>query len=213
MIKVEKFKVYGLEDAVEGMRYPLLSNNQSDSFYDFSDSFDRTRCDDSCYCLGEKDLDLAKRLAKGGSDHAKYRRFIVVYLDLVAPLYWWKQFDTYKVGTVANSTSTMHKIQHKEFELDDFSHEHLDKFCIATLSQTIRALNSNRHNFIQSGEKEYWWNMIQLLPSSYNQLRKIELNYEVLHKMYHSRKNHKLDEWHDFCSWIETLPYSELITG
>ena len=181
--------------------------------------------------LGPNDLDLMTRLAAGGPVHAKYRRMMVVYLDITAPLYWWKEFDTYKVGTVANSCSTMHKIQAKEFTLEDFSHEHLDEdeTCFQTLNAdpyevipfssedilkaTIAALNVWRDKFLETNDKHYWWQMIQLLPSSYNQKRTVMLNYEVLHNIYHSRKGHKLDEWHTFCDWIETLPYSQLITN
>ena len=154
-----------------------------------------------------------KRLANAGTDHAKYRRMITVYADLVAPLYWWKEYDTYKVGTVANSCSTMHKIQAKEFTLDDFSHEQLDYTSKCMLKDIISVLNKNRELFINSKDKQYWWNMIQLLPTSYNQKRTVQLNYEVLRNMYHSRRSHKLDEWREFCKWIERLPYSELITG
>ena len=159
-------------------------------------------------------------LAKAGSVDAKYRRMIVVYVDIAAPLYWWKEFDTYKVGSVANSCSTMHKIHAKEFTLEDFSHEHLDHFSIDMLNKIIERLNLNREEFINwreddataAPQKHYWWQLIQLLPSSYNQRRTVMLNYEVLHNIYIHRKDHKLDEWRDFCSWIETLPYAELIT-
>jgi hypothetical protein len=168
-----------------------------------------------------------KRLAAAGSDHAKYRRMITVYADITAPLYWWKEYDTYKVGTVANSCSTMHKIHAKEFTLDDFSHEHLIDNGIEILETIIRALNDCRHFYLNfddvvanedilpdlKNKKDVWWQMIQLLPSSYNQKRTVQLNYEVLKNMYHARKNHKLDEWREFCEWVETLPYAELITG
>ena len=174
--------------------------------------------------IGQNDLDLMKRLRRSGSDHRKFMRMITVYLDITAPLYWWKEFSTYKVGTVANSCSTMHKIHAKEFTLEDFSHEHLldygdselvwgEAVPIISLECIVRALNVYREKYLETKNKKYWWQMIQLLPSSYNQKRTVMLNYEVLANMYKSRRNHKLDEWHDFCDWIEELPYSELITG
>ena len=175
------------------------------------------------YRVGPNDHDLMQRLASGGSDDRKFMRMITVYLDVTAPLYWWKEFDTYKVGTVANSCSTMHKIHAKEFTLEDFSCEHLSEPAISILKNTIEALNQARdlylgydgfkHQWGDWEKKHYWWEMIQLLPSSYNQKRTVMLNYEVLKNIYHARKNHKLDEWHYFCDWIESLPYSELITG
>lgn len=158
------------------------------------------------------DLDLMTRLYKAGTDHRKFMRMIVVYLDILAPLYWWKEFDTYKVGTVANSCSTMHKIHAKEFTLDDFSCEHLRIDELEHMKETIKLLNANRLLYLDSHDKEDWWQMIQLLPSSYNQRRTVMLNYEVLANIYKSRRDHKLDEWHTFCDWIEDLPYSELIT-
>ena len=175
--------------------------------------------------VGKKDHDLMMRLAAAGKPHSKYRRMIIVYLDIVAPLYWWKEFDTYKVGTVANSCSTMHKIAEKEFTWDDFSCEHLDRFVEDTggdiapvwdfkkpMEYTIEMLNKARTKFLETKDKKYWWQMIQLLPSSYNQRRTIMLNYEVLNAIYYYRKLHKQDEWREFCKWIESLPYSELIT-
>jgi hypothetical protein len=168
--------------------------------------------------LGEKDLKLMKNLAKAGSDHAKYLRMINVTMDVTAPLYWWKEFDTYKVGTVANSCSTMHKIHSKEFTLDDFSHEHLTYYeedgelCrdwLGDLEELIEDMNLAREKFLETNDKKYWWQMIQLLPSSYNQKRTVQLNYEVLRHQYHARKNHKLDEWHTYCDWIKTLPYAK----
>ena len=233
MIKIENVEVVGWEHAIRGMRNPKNSWDRGDS----------KRCieiacceacplfmDDDCsdnendYILGLNDQDLAMRLANGGPVHAKYRRMIVVYLDIVAPLYWWKEFDTYKVGTVANSCSTMHKIHDKEFTLDDFSYEHLDVRSRVILGTLIETLNKYRDLFINYNaddyeikgcpdQKTYWWQMIQLLPSSYNQRRTVMLNYEVLVGIYKWRKNHKLDEWREFCKWIESLPYSELITG
>lgn len=163
--------------------------------------------------IGENDLDLLMRLRKAGPEHCKYLRKIVVYLDITAPLYWWKELDTYKIGTVCDSCSTMHKIHSKEFTLDDFSHEHLQAPMLDILEQTIKSLNDARDAFLSSNDKLMWWQMIQLLPSSYNQKRSIMLNYKVLADMYQQRKNHKLDEWHTFCDWIESLPYSELILG
>ena len=204
MINIDKVEVVGWEHAIRGMRNPLNSWKVSDSHYEWGGKD---------FCVGEKDLNLMKRLASAGTDHAKYRRMITVYADLVAPLYWWKEYDTYKVGTVANSCSTMHKIQAKEFVLDDFSHGQLDYPSKCMLKDIISVLNKNRELFINSKDKQYWWNMIQLLPSSYNQKRTLMLNYEVLRNMYHSRRSHKLDEWREFCKWIESLPYSELITG
>ena len=210
MIKIEKSEIVGWEHAIRGMRNPLNSWNRSDSY--FGEPFEPY--------AGNNDITLMKRLSKSGTDHRKYMRMIVVYCDITAPFYWWKEFDTYKVGTVANSCSTMHKIHAKEFTLDDFSHEHiLDETFTGNvnpqilLNATVDCLNQNRKLYLETKDKKYWWQMIQLLPSSYNQKRTVMLNYEVLANMYKSRKNHKLDEWHIFCKWIETLPLSELITG
>jgi hypothetical protein len=164
------------------------------------------------YIVGAADLDLMKRLIKSGTDHSKFLRMIDVTCDLTAPLYWWKEYDTYKVGTVANSCSTMHKIHAKKFEREDFSTDHLIPRMKEVLDVTIANLNACRGNFLETQDKKWWWQMIQLLPTSYNQKRTVQLNYAVLRNIYHSRKNHKLDEWHDFCHWIEGLPYSELIT-
>ena len=202
MIKIEKTEVLGWEAAIRGMRNPMNSWSMSD-----------TELLQDVLRIGEKDLDLMHRLRNAGTDHRKYMRMITVYVDLTAPLYWWKECDTYKVGTVANSCSTMHKIHAKEFTLDDFSHEHLNERSIACLENTIQLLNLNREYFLKDKSKSDWWQMIQLLPTSYNQKRTVMLNYEVLSNMYKSRKNHKLDEWHEVCHWIESLPYSELITG
>ena len=162
--------------------------------------------------MGAADLELMKRLIKSGTDHSKFLRMIGVTCDLTAPLYWWKEYDTYKVGTVANSCSTMHKIHAKKFEREDFSTDHLIPRMKEVLDITIANLNACRGNFLETQDKKWWWQMIQLLPTSYNQKRTVQLNYAVLRNIYHSRKNHKLDEWHDFCHWIEGLPYSELIT-
>ena len=218
MIRIENTGVYGFEAAIRGMRNPMNSWEKSDSeFHGGVVRFDtcNERWEDNGYAmsLGPNDLDLMNRLRNSGTDHRKFMRMITVYLDITAPLYWWKEFDTYKVGTVANSCSTMHKIQAKEFTLDDFSHEYLNEKSLYMLNDTIQYLNAVREAFIETKDKHYWWQMIQLLPSSYNQRRTVMLNYEVLTNIYHARKNHKLDEWHTFCDWIEELPYSELITN
>lgn len=223
MLKTENTEVVGWEAAIRGMRNPMNSWKKSDSEYKYY--FDECEGADKGvyrYTLGTNDLDLMTRLRNAGTDHRKFMRMITVYVDILAPLYWWKEFDTYKVGTVANSCSTMHKIAAKPFTKDDFSHEHLGYSCCTenefdnpmnTLEQVIIVLNGCRDKYIATNNKFWWWQMIQLLPSSYNQKRTIMLNYEVLANMYKSRKNHKLDEWHTLCDWIKTLPYSELITG
>lgn len=167
----------------------------------------------SCYAVGENDMKLMKTLAAAGTDHGKYLRMITVTADITAPFYWWKEYDTYKVGTVANSCSTMHKIQAKVFTLSDFSTDHLSETNLIILGMTIDALNNARLDFLQNQDKRDWWQMIQLLPASYNQRRTVQFNYAVLKNMYHSRQNHKLDEWREFCQWVKSLPYSELITG
>lgn len=220
MLKVENVEVLGWDAAIRGMRNPLNSWEKSDSqFVRDSDygCFGVCPCaelvDCDCCHVGPNDLKLMNTLRNAGTDHRKFMRMITVYLDITAPLYWWKEFDTYKVGTVANSCSTMHKIAAKEFTLEDFSHEHLGYQSIRVLKDTIKVMNDFREEFIKDHEKVNWWQMIQLLPSSYNQRRTVMLNYEVLANMYKSRRNHKLDEWHTFCYWIEGLPYSELITG
>ena len=220
MIKLEHDEVVGWEHAIRGMRNPMNSWDKSDSgFYKLklTDGFG--------FEVGKNDLDLMLRLRNAGTDHGKFMRMIVVYVDITAPLYWWKEFDTYKVGTVANSCSTMHKIHVKEFTWDDFSHEHLIPYSECynrklvfeapkeVMARVIETLNYFRAMYIKTNDKVYWWQMIQLLPSSYNQKRTVMLNYEVLANIYKSRKNHKLDEWHVFCDWIESLPYSEIITG
>lgn len=240
-----------MEFVIEGMRNPMNSWDKSDSGYQCiccSNEICKAECtgDDLCprngkYRLGYKDHSLMFKLAKFGTDHRKYLRMMPVYVRITAPLYWWKEFDTYKVGTVANSCSTMHKITEKEFNRSDFSHEHIFKspnvysgawdmetsnmfFSVNIqdgiyfssediLDFTIQALNYYRKKYIETKDKKYWWQLIQLLPSSYNQIRNSMLNYEVLANIYKSRQNHKLDEWRDFCDWIETLPYSDLITG
>ena len=234
MLKIENTEVVGFEAAIRGMRNPMNSWDRGDTeFHGGVVRFDtcNERWEDNGYTmsLGSNDLDLMTRLRNAGTDHRKFMRMIVVYLDITAPLYWWKEFDTYKVGTVANSCSTMHKIAYKEFTLDDFSHEHLTiRQSTDILKETVDALNVFRDVYLNGGilryengnmrcfgkkDKEIWWQMIQLLPSSYNQRRTVMLNYEVLANMHKSRRNHKLDEWHTFCDWIERLPYSELITG
>lgn len=186
---------------IRGMRNPMNS-------WDKMDSHDT----DGLFFIGDKDEQLMKKLAKSGTDHRKFMRMIPVYVDITAPLYWWKEFDTYKVGTVANSCSTMHKIHDKKFTLDDFSHEHLQAPMVEILKHTIHGLNDARDAYLSSKDKLMWWQIIQLLPSSYNQKRSVMLNYEVLANMYKSRKNHKLNEWRDFCKWMEDLPFSYLIT-
>ena len=230
MITISNVSVFGWDAAIRGMRNPMNSWDKSDSYFckecvnqevDPHDCpIDNTGDDiekyyfNGCHIIGENDLKLMKSLSKAGSDHGKFLRMINVSFDLCAPLYFLKEWDTYKVGTVANSCSTMHKIHAKEFTLDDFSHEHLElNFNRELLDNIIHCLNVNREKFLETKDKTYWWQMIQLLPSSYNQLRTVQLNYQVLKNMYHSRKNHKLDEWRDFCKFIESLPYSELITG
>jgi hypothetical protein len=253
MLKIENVDVHGWEAAIRGMRNPKNSWEKSDSFrcyLDCSECGYKELCDGSgdisvedTYMAGPNDRKLMMSLRNAGTDHRKFMRMIVVWLDITAPLYWWKEFDTYKVGTVANSCSTMHKIHAKEFTMGDFSTEHLmdwraqadicdstdvlDVYCYQTvLTNTIEALNNARAHYLETKRKpmkdesarkelmkKYWWQMIQLLPSSYNQRRTVMLNYEVLANIYKSRRHHKLDEWHTFCDWIESLPYSELITG
>ena len=199
-IKIENVDVYGFEASIRGMRNPMNSHDKSDSKFGFSD-------DHHPFWMGENDLKLMKTLSKAGNDHAKFLRMINVTVDIIAPLYWWKEFDTYKVGTVANSTSTMHKIHAKEFTLDDFSHEHLSPWNETVLSNIIAELNASRDQYLRTKNKDDWWQMIQLLPSSYNQKRTVQLNYQVLKSMYFARKDHKLDCWHTLCDWMLTLPY------
>ena len=216
MIKIENIDVYGFETAIRGARNPKNSWHLMDSCYNNGE-----------FEIGENDYDLLRRLTIAGPEHRKWNRMVTVTMDITAPLYWWKEYDTYKVGTVANSCSTMHKIQAKEFTLDDFSHEHLyeekngwiededgHKWCCAPtcLETTVNTLNAYRYQYNKTKDKKYWWQMIQLLPTSYNQKRTVHLNYEVLGTIYHQRRHHKLDEWHVFCDTIKTLPYSEFIT-
>lgn len=220
MLKIENTEVMGWEHAIRGMRNPKNSWEKSDSQFvrdpDYG-CFGTCPCvelvDCDCCHVGPNDLKLMTTLRNAGTDHRKFMRMITVYLDITAPLYWWKEFDTYKVGTVANSCSTMHKITDKPFELDDFSHEHLGFQSVRVLKDTIKVMNDFREEFIKDHEKENWWQLIQLLPSSYNQKRTVMLNYEVLANIYKSRRHHKLDEWHTLCDRIESLPYSEMITG
>lgn len=260
MIKIDEVETYGWQAAIRGMRNPKNSWDKSDSY----PAVDCGKCGVidrdgichpkehdctpfACYAVGDNDLKLMETLGAAGTDHGKYLRMITVTADITAPLYWWKEFDTYKVGTVADSCSTMHKIHAKEFVLDDFSHEHLFNGIdrvegngdmeyyenpTTCLEYVVRVLNHYRNNYMVASEKlkrtdltdaerkhtvaqkkRFWWQMIQLLPSSYNQKRTVQVNYAVLKNMYHARKNHKLDEWHTLCAWIEALPYSELITG
>lgn len=241
MLKIENTEVVGWEATIRGMRNPMNSWKKSDSGYSYISDVHaiidgelvHQNPVEHAFCIGKNDWDLMTRLRNDGTDHRKFMRMITVYLDIMAPLYWWKEFDNYKVGTVANSCSTIHKIADKEFTLEDFSHEHLlsmanndagdalflnDANNIRVdgdnlLGLIINVLNYYRGRYIQTKDKRYWWQLIQLLPSSYNQRRTVMLNYEVLANIYKSRRNHKLDEWHTFCDWIESLPYSELITG
>ena len=224
MLKIENTEVIGWEAAIRGMRNPKNSWEKSDSHWDYVDQGSEyltvDHFGDANFNIGPNDQKLMTNLRNAGTDHRKFMRMITVYLDITAPLYWWKEFDTYKIGTVANSCSTMHKIADKKFTMEDFSCEHLFDFCPncdtdseTVLRYTISWLNHCREKYIENKDKEYWWQLIQLLPSSYNQKRTVMLNYEVLANIYKSRRNHKLNEWHTFCDWIETLPYSELITG
>ena len=216
MIKIENVDVYGFETAIRGARNPMNSWDRMDSCYNNGE-----------FEIGENDYKLLKNLTIAGPEHRKWNRMVTVTMDITAPLYWWKEYDTYKVGTVANSCSTMHKIQAKEFTLDDFSRDHLyeeksgwiedengHKWCCAPtcLETTVNTLNAYRYQYNKTKDKKYWWAMIQLLPTSYNQKRTVHLNYEVLGTIYHQRRHHKLDEWHVFCDTIKTLPYSEFIT-
>ncbi|PWL96952.1 MAG: hypothetical protein DBY04_07150 [Clostridiales bacterium] len=199
MIRIERTCVMNLENAIRGARNPLNSWGKSDSYYD----------ENGYYILGENDIGLGMRLCRAGSDHRKFIRQILVSVDITAPMYWWKEFDTYKVGTVANSTSTMHKIQAKEFCREDFSHDRMSDVALACLDGVIACLEERRLRFLETKDKAYWDDMIQLLPSSYNQLRTVTLNYEVLVNIYYARRSHKLAEWHEVCRWIESLPYAK----
>ncbi len=227
MLKFENVEVFGMEAAIRGMRNPMNSWDKSDSGLtcpngEYNMGIERcsqcivdvTSCEHVPYfAVGHTDLQTMKKLSNGGPVHGKFKRMIAVYVDVTAPLYWWKEFDTYKIGTVANSCSTMHKIHDKRFYLQDFSAEHLDVDNEQFMLDTIVMLNRAREQFVATGDKRYWWQMIQLLPSSYNQRRTVMLNYEVLTSIYRDRRNHKLDEWHVFCSMIDILPCNELITA
>ena len=206
-IKIENAEIFGWESAIRGMRNPLESWNKSDSRREFINPGTINPNGEVKWLLGENDLKLMKSLSKAGSDHAKFLRMITVVCDITAPLYWWKEFDTYKIGTIANSCSTMHKIHAKEFTLGDFSWEHLKPSGLAILENLIRELNFWRSRYLATKEKEDWWQLIQLLPASFDQKRTIQLNYQVLKSMYFARKDHKLDEWRMLCRWIEALPY------
>lgn len=212
MIKLENTDIYGWEAATRGMRNPLNSWDKSDSGWKDNETeianSDGIRWNTWTWQVGPNDLELMKRLRKAGSDHRKYLRMIMVTVDITAPLYWWKEFDTYKVGTVANSCSTMHTIHKKKFEFSDFSAEHMTPSAIECLDFTLRTLNYYREAYLQTKDKCMWYQMIQLLPASYNQRRTVQMSYENLIAMYYARKDHKLDEWHIFCDWIKTLPYA-----
>ncbi|WP_041137994.1 hypothetical protein [Beduini massiliensis] len=199
MLEIKNSSVMNFENAIRGARNPMNSWNRMDSTYD----------EKGQYILGPNDLSLAMRLAKAGSDHRKYLRQVFVSVDITAPLYWWKEFDTYKVGTVANSTSTMHKIASKRFTIDDFSHDHMNEMTLACLNQIVDTLETLRQQYLETKDKIVWYSMIQLLPSSYQQMRTCSMNYETLINIYYARKNHKLAEWHTVCDWIETLPYAK----
>jgi hypothetical protein len=216
MLKIEKVVTTSPEQweaIIRGMRNPMNSWDKTDSFVSYVDDEAVLAEAPHCFIVGEDDLLLMERLALAGSDHRKYMRMIPIFMDITAPLYWWKEFDTYKVGTVANSCSTMHKIHAKEFTLDDFSHDRMTADGVETLMAVIDHLNQFRKYYLETKDKDYWYDMIQSLPSSYNQKRTVFLNYEVLRNIYNARRNHKLDEWHVFCERIEDLPHAQLITG
>lgn len=227
MIKIENVETMGWDGAIRGMRNAMNSWDKSDSKFcrlsciTTDVNLDEEACNDMCggrlyrgfLQIGEADMKLCKNLIKAGSSDRKFMRMIHVQADVTAPLYWWKEYDTYKVGTVANSCSTMHTIHKKEFTSDDFSHEHLLSENVIYFGKTIERLNYARNKFLETKDKEYWWQMIQLLPSSFNQMRTIDLDYETLFSIYHQRKNHKLGEWREFCKWIETLPYMKEFLG
>ena len=217
MLKIERYSLNSADQwnmIIDGTRNPLNSWDKSDSAYGY---FDLDGVEFPHFRMGPNDHNLMAKLSKAGPSHRKYMRMIAVYVDIVAPLYWWKEADTYQVGVVKNSCSTMHKVAHKVFELDDFSHEHMNKYSINILKDIIRQMNYNRELYLVEKDpelkKDAWWQMIQLMPVAYNQKRTVMLNYEVLMNIYETRRHHKLDEWHTFCDWIEKLPYSELITG
>ena len=199
MLEISKTSVMNIDNAIRGARNPMNSWARSDSYYDENGEFH----------LGDADITFGAKLCRAGSDHRKFIRQIFVSVDILAPLYWWKEFDTYKVGTVANSTSTMHKIQAKAFAREDFSHDHMSDVALTCLDMTISCLEERRQKFVETKDKSYWYDMIQLLPSSYNQLRTVTMNYENLMNIYYARRFHKLDEWHVVCDWIESLPYAK----
>lgn len=199
MIKLERYSVMNFENAIRGARNPMNSWNRMDSYYD----------DENNFILGPNDLDLAKRLCKAGSDHRKFIRQIFVSVDITAPLYWWKEYDTYKVATVANSTSTMHKIASKPFSLDDFSCDHMNEKALNAMKELMKVLEELRLEYVATKDKEVWYSLIQLLPTNYHQMRTCTFNYETLRNIYFARRTHKLDEWHDFCDWILSLPYTK----
>lgn len=225
MLIVEHMSTWGFEHAIRGMRNPMNSWDKSDSHFHYNDCLSCVHTNENCvkehkicgdivcFNIGENDLDLMQRLYKAGTEHGKYLRQIFVSMDITAPLYWWKEFDTYKVGTVANSCSTMHKIHTKEFTLDDFSHEHLHEACYLQLAHVIETLNVVRDVYVETNDKEYWWQMIQLLPSSYNQKRTITMNYENVMNIINQRQYHKLDEWVNFVKYLKILPYIKEIRG
>lgn len=213
MLTITNTEVLGFDHAIRGMRNPMNSHDKSDSYWTHVCDYETLNTANFCFFVGDADKELMKKLAAAGSDHAKYLRMITVYCDITAPEYWWPQFDSYKVGVVRNSCSKMHRLHAKEFTLDDFSHEHLDENALQNFRITIQQLNIYRKRFIETNDKQWWWHMLQRLPISYNQTATVMLNYEVLRRIYHSRRNHKLDEWHTFGEWIESLPHSDLITG
>ena len=220
MLKIENTEVLGWEHAIRGMRNPMNSWEKSDSSWRYVAPAQReshilaSYFDDSEFWIGPNDADLMSRLRNAGTDHRKFMRMITVYVDLTAPLYWWKEYDTYKVATVANSTSTMHKIHSKPFSIDDFSHDHMTPETLEFMNQMVEYLEKVRNRYLETKSKDDWYDMIQLLPSSYNQMRTCTMNYESLINMYFARRNHKLAEWHTFCDWIMTLPYAkELIAA
>ena len=213
MIKIEKTQVMNWEAATRGMRNPMNSWDKSDSYYTHIEDGETLETAPYEFFVGDEDKRLMRQLRDAGSDHRKYLRMIFVSVDITAPLYWWKEYDTYKVGTVANSCSTMHKIHAKAFERDDFSHDRMSDKALGCLDGVIEVLEDTRQKYLETKDRAYWHDMIQLLPSSYNQMRTCTMNYENLINMYHARQNHKLAEWHTFCDWVESLPHSDLITG
>jgi hypothetical protein len=213
MIKLERTEVMNWEGAIRGMRNPMNSWEKSDSYYTHIEDGETLETAPYEFFVGDEDKRLMRQLRDAGSDHRKYLRMIFVSVDITAPLYWWKEYDTYKVGTVANSCSTMHKIHAKAFERDDFSHDRMSETALNCLDGVIAVLEETRQKFLETKDRAYWHDMIQLLPSSYNQMRTCTMNYENLINMYHARRNHKLAEWHTFCDWVESLPHSDLITG